>query len=668
MLSAAPTRVEAALAIDQTRPGNVFASDEPVSLMIETDNAGIDWQITNGFGENSSSGAATAQGGKATITPILPGPGYYELTARSKSGETTRTAFAVLPPHGPAAPKTRFGTMTHFAQGWDTDILPLVAKAGIGSIRDEQYWDHIEKTPGDLEPVPAYEHYMDAAAAAGLTPMIEATFANKLYDDGKTPNTDAGRTGYAHYAAWLATHDPARIKTIEIWNEYNGSFCTGPCAADRPRFYADMLKSAYSEIKAKAPSTTVLGGASVLIPLPYLKAVFENGGLAAMDGVAVHPYRPVPEGVEKEVAGLHDLMRTHGGEKPIWATELGWGDAKSDRTDVARYLTRIVALLLSSGVDHVYWYLARDYQNFTGMGLLRQAGDPLGKYAPTPAYVAYATLISEIGPAKFDKREPLDQRSRVYLFRDGDREVRIAWSTAGDATLDLNSASPITVTDLFGNTQPLTAKHGVASMTLGLNPVFINGRILGINEHRPDHLVADSAEDYDSTQGVKGWSYGWMDGAALTDARSLPATGATGYRDFQPLDRVGDSWEDYWGGKSLPALKIDARNVHPSSHGGRDVWAVRRWTSDHDGPVHLDIDVKLADKKSAGINFITLLDDKVVLSKALGGPASDMSLKQALDMAVRRGSHLDFVVTPGSTGKIDFDATAFTVRITGPPA
>ena len=48
------------------------------------------------------------------------------------------THFVVLPGPDAREPDLRFAVQTHFAQGWPTDIAPLIARAGIGQAAREQ--------------------------------------------------------------------------------------------------------------------------------------------------------------------------------------------------------------------------------------------------------------------------------------------------------------------------------------------------------------------------------------------------------------------------------------------------------------------------------------------------------------------------------------------------
>jgi hypothetical protein len=235
-----------------------------------------------------------------------------------------------------------------------------------------------------------------------------------------------------------------------------------------------MLQESYRSLKAANPSLTVLVGAAVPIPLDYFGKLFDKGALDAMDAVVIHPYRRQPEGVEQQIASLRLLMARYGKPKPIWATEFGdLADMRKSRDDVARYLVRMSTLLLSAKVDRVYWYLMRDYQEFSGLGLVRDETDPLGRYTPTPAYAAYATLIHQLDGAGFVRRESSDPATRIYLFADGKREIRVLWSTLPGATYEVASEKPSRRVSMMGDEKLLAPQNGRITVAVDQNPIYV---------------------------------------------------------------------------------------------------------------------------------------------------------------------------------------------------
>lgn len=662
---------QGSLVLGQARLGNVFLTTESVQIPVQTSGDEVAWVATDFFGAISTgAGIPVGSNGTAVIAPNLGRLGYFDLrvTARRAGNTiaTADTAFAVVPPSVVMA-SSRFGVMTHFAQGWDTDILQLLARAGIAHFRDEQYWQNVEPT----RTTPAtytfanYAPYMAAAASLGLQPLTALTFANSNYDGGFTPYTDVGRTGYKSYATALLSRYGPQIGTVEVWNEYNGSFCTGPATANRAQFYTAMLRDTYGAIKAMRPDVQVLGGASVPVPLPWFEDLFAAGALDYMDAVAVHPYRKIPEGVETDLAALQSLMASHNrgaGPKPIWATECGAADdAHQGRQEMARYLVRLMTLIHSAGVERAFWYLARDYDEFT-TGLVRSPADSLGRYAPTSAYPAYANLIQQLNGADFLRRENTDFRTRAYVFQRGATEVRVAWSTAGTAQLIFMKSTPLTRVDIMGASTSLQPSDGMIGLAVGADPVFLIGTVATVREIGRDVLVADSARDFSLSQSTSNgaWFYGV----------STVAGGAYNPASVQPMASARTAFNYVWN-SPFSFSQIDAEGGHPSASGGTPVWVVRRWQSDASGIARIVATARRLASGGDGTGARIYVNGAAIYSTIVGAAGGPDSVQIDISTPIQVGSKIDFVITPGPAASIDFDFLEFRARVsvaTAPPA
>ena len=68
------------------------------------------------------------------------------------------------------------------------------------------------------------------------------------------------------------------------------TFWNTPSGPDA-RAYGQMLRTAYTRIKAAAPGATVLGGSIAFNDPDYLDDLYALGGVAgAFDALALHPY------------------------------------------------------------------------------------------------------------------------------------------------------------------------------------------------------------------------------------------------------------------------------------------------------------------------------------------------------------------------------------------
>jgi hypothetical protein len=667
------------LTIIPARPGNIFARGDKVILPVRIARPEaadrLSWTLFDFSGIAVAHGATEFTDGKAEVAPELPHGGYFEVrlevTRNGKPISEGRTSFAVIEPARERRPSTEshFGVMTHFAQGWDTDIMPLIARAGIASIRDEQYWDSIEKRPGKYVFPDQFSQYMAKASRLKLQPFIPLTFENEHYDDGFTPFSGAAITAYAQYAQAVLLHYGAQIRAVEIWNEFNGSFVKGPADKDRPASYARILKAAYDSIKKIRPDVTVVGGATVLIPLPYLEGLFEHGALDSMDALSVHPYSEFPESVEYELSDLKALIArfNEGKQKPIWATEIGKQDKTPDgRRNTAGYLVRLSTILLSQGVEKIYWYLLRDYNDFTTMGLLRDSDSPFGRYAPAHAFVAYANLIRQLDASEFERREKTDPRTRIYLFNRGEEQCRVAWVTDGTGNTDdvgtlafFKTAKPLRVIEIDGHEHSVVPVSGEASLRLTSTPVFVEGSVSSVREKRSDVVLTDSASAFSGSQGANGWYYGYV----------VPAETKAGEDRFIRLASLKDSWAQYWGAPSLPDLKINREGGHPGVLDAHAAWAVRRWQSSVEGRIGISGHFERWADEGDGSEVQIIVDGRPIYIVDLGGPNNPKRVAFAVDTVVHKGSTVDIGISPGPAGSTDVnnDATGVHVTITMEP-
>jgi hypothetical protein len=630
--------VAAGLSAVPAETAGIFAPGEPVRVRIAGPGP-VAWQLHDFAGttvaHGKGAGGVIALGGRSA--------GYYTLDVTGPAGSAA-VPIAVIPRpvRRPADP--RFQVVTHFALGWPTDLLPLAQRAGIAGIRDELPWNVIEKPADQFQFPPNLDGYVTKAHDLGLQVLVPLDYANPAYDGGETPYSLKGIAGFAGYAAVLATHFGDRISAFEVWNEYNGAFATGPVLADRPGFYARLLNSTAAAIRRVRPGTTVVGGGVAGNPLPYWDRLLADGVAGDMDVAQIHPYQDVPEDAGYDVAALKARL----GTKPLWATEAGAYDPK-DRRNTAALLVRLAVTLLGSGVDRVYWYALRDDPNFPIAGLIETTGDPAAPYAAAPAYASYSTLIRELAGSRFVAREKTDPRTRIYSFAGAGGETRVAWTVAGPTTLRLHARRVLVVTGLDGAARRVRPQHGVVTLALGPDPIYIKGAVSGLAEDRPDRQLTDSVEDFGGRQGDGAWRYG---------------TVVEGGTTFQPATWTHNDWSFYWADPAFGLFSVGRTTAHPSvTADGTPVAAVRRWQSPVDGPARIDLTARRDADQGDGVRVEIRLDGKTVATAELGTPGHGKAATLVLPVQLRKGSLVDIAVLP-ATSRLDGDTTVTRIRIT----
>jgi hypothetical protein len=135
------------------------------------------------------------------------------------------SALPVSFPFGSIKPNTplddRLGVCTHYQQGWNTNSLDFVAKAGFGMIRDEMTWGNVEREKGVLV-LPNYAAYIDKVLEKKIEPLLILNYSNRFYDNNNFPVSDEAVAGFANYSRFLAEQFKGRVKYFEVWNEWTG--------------------------------------------------------------------------------------------------------------------------------------------------------------------------------------------------------------------------------------------------------------------------------------------------------------------------------------------------------------------------------------------------------------------------------------------------------------
>ncbi|MFL5807154.1 MAG: hypothetical protein ACJ8CR_36170 [Roseiflexaceae bacterium] len=242
--------------------------------------------------------------------------------------------------------------------------LPLrrANEAGFGWVRQQIHWSDQEGPPGryawgELDAV------VDAVDRAGLKLLLSVVHAPRFYAiSGHGMPRDPARLG--NFVAALTKHYQGRVQAIEIWNEQNLAVENGGrVSIDDAGHYVELLKEAYTRIKAIDPSVYVIAGppsstgitkASVAVDdMTYFEAMYSyNGGEVRdyFDAQAVHPggsanppdtlwpddpstadgWTDHPTFYFRHVENVRALMERYGmGDHQIWITEYGWATHNS---------------------------------------------------------------------------------------------------------------------------------------------------------------------------------------------------------------------------------------------------------------------------------------------------------------------------------------------------
>lgn len=397
--------------------------------------------------------------GGISIGIVTPNAGLFQLDAvlTSASGDIVAQAsssIAVVTKRNEVGPSD-FGVVTHFGQGTGAPpsvLLPLIKQAGFSWIRDEMYWQAIEKKADSFVFPPSFDTYITQAHQMGISPLVVLDYGNpgaypKLFAQSQFPETPEARALFLRYVNAVVKRYDGTVKYWELWNEPD----FGRISYDN---YLALLKDTYAAIKAASPDSSVIscggGGAGGGPGGDCIVAIVSKGGLNDQDGFSIHPYMPPnpPETGYKGKGGpidtvsipttwpyLHDFTMQHvkadGKPLQVWVTELGWPvNPKVPGQDEATQAANLVRSYLLSrryaAVRVLFWYDfvddGTDINNFEfNFGLLHN------DLTPKPAFVATSVLATTVGQRKWDKSLIDTPDIKVYQYGPGD-PVIVGWT------------------------------------------------------------------------------------------------------------------------------------------------------------------------------------------------------------------------------------------------
>lgn len=386
----------------------------------------------------------------------------------ARAGEDDRP----LAQGAPVVQDPRFGVATHFNFGWDCErVMPLIADAGLTWIRDEVFWEEVERTKGVYQVPEKHWRWIKMAHARGLKLILILNGRNRLYEDVYDPDA------YTRWAVEMATQLKDNVDCLEILNEpanfgfdkpyggtWNGVEKDGSSSPWVGKYVA-LINKAAPAIKAVNPKVKVIGLGSAS-PANFRQLAM--GISPAVDGIVDHPYsyRSVPEiipfastpdtlardgiAVADEQGTFASLIRNyraqskkHHGPKEIWLTEWGYTTFEPHMPTLfagftpsaqAKYMLRRFMESMGLGVDVSIEYDFKD-DGTDVRNSEHHFGIVDAELRPKPAYEALRRLTQTTATLRADESVKVNVfptapgTMRAYGFRDRDgRAVVALWS------------------------------------------------------------------------------------------------------------------------------------------------------------------------------------------------------------------------------------------------
>lgn len=374
------------------------------------------------------------------------------------------------------------------SNNFNIKTINTIHDAGFKIIRRGFYWPGVEKEKGKYT-FDEYDEQMNRCKELGLTVVGVLFFQHKDYEDDsrRGVTSEAGRKGFANFAAALAEHYKEYNVIWEVWNEPNTQTFWGKGKGNSPEFakeYTDLVKEVVPAMIAKDPNVFVVAGSVSNYWQPsydWTESCFKEGILkTGIRGWSVHPYGvKTPEEFEIGHKIMRNLLKKYGSpDMPLLDTERGFSVKKTREGWSGGSESRAIEFqawncVRQFMIDQMYnvpvtvWY---EWDKKEGFGIEDKTG-------PNQALTACKEMFKELDGFHFSERIACNHyRDYLLLFEgpEGKRKI-VAWTCPPRAgSPDNIEVHDVTLTVSGGS--DLAGKFGEAKVEGNSVKINLNGK------------------------------------------------------------------------------------------------------------------------------------------------------------------------------------------------
>ncbi len=293
--------------------------------------------------------------------------GVPRLTTDQLPAVPAAAASSAAAAAGNAPPPAGGGSFAYGIQinAWQGDVngsAAMTKELGFPWVKQQVRWEFVEDSPGAVNWT-EMDRIMDVMTGNNLQVLFSVVTSPQWTRPDK-PGTGGPPNDFnlfANFTGQIASRYCGRLGAIEVWNEQNLQREWEGLPLD-PALYMDLLRRAYTSIKAACPSMIVVSGATTptgnspiaVDDIDYLRGMYNNGLARYSDAIGVHPSgygNPANATFQDWEAGRYNapshvnhrsfyfrstmeesrqVMIAYGDvNKRLWPTEFGWASSVS---------------------------------------------------------------------------------------------------------------------------------------------------------------------------------------------------------------------------------------------------------------------------------------------------------------------------------------------------
>lgn len=276
-------------------------------------------------------------------------------------------SFMAMPSLSLAAEKPLCGIATHLGQARrDMDkSFEAIKSLGADSIRDDIFWDQVERSRGVYNIPPRVDEMLQKAQVGKIKVLLVLGYGNHLYGRNTKPFGETAEQAYMNYVRYVAQTLKGRVWGYQVFNEWDWK--TGGFPAGDAQDYVKFVKKASETIRSVDKDVKIISAGVTARGLKddYLSDLMDAGVSKYVNGLAINPYVHSERRDRRTGAAVlswllkirADVDKRAGKGFPLYVSEIGWPiNEHNAEQDVNVYVGQLLEKVFDKELVQGWWW------------------------------------------------------------------------------------------------------------------------------------------------------------------------------------------------------------------------------------------------------------------------------------------------------------------------